>query len=144
MRTPKQILNKIKEIKEQGDDVLGTKREDLVEFLPYNKAKKYLRSDVTKEMWEEAKEENTKENIKNNIKDYLPFAWEKANNRRGISASRSIHHIETWLWLLNDEEKEKTFKNIEYQHYGKEKLIYASNLVDFNYKKYDNGERINK
>lgn len=35
---------------------------------------------------------------------YLAFAWEKALEKRGISASRSIDKLRQWLWLLGDDE----------------------------------------
>lgn len=76
------------------------------------------------------------------IRDYLPFAWEKANDCRGISAGRSLDHIRTWLWLADfDDLAEKHFG--DYSHYGKRQLLIASLLVDFDWRKHDDGNWVN-
>jgi hypothetical protein len=56
------------------------------------------------------------------MKDYMPFAFEKANNERGISANRSIGHYIAWTWLAGDTEFSKKVEDTfddDYHSYGK-------------------------
>jgi len=57
------------------------------------------------------------------MKNYFEFAVEKAIDERGISASRSIAHYETWIWLLGDDEFLNEIKNTKYEPYGMPMLI---------------------
>jgi hypothetical protein len=43
----------------------------------------------------------------------MAFAWGKARDHRGISASRSVEKMRTWVWLLDDPEI-----TANYQNYG--------------------------
>ena len=38
------------------------------------------------------------------MRGYMEFAWDKARNHRGLSASRSVTKMQAWLWLLGDSE----------------------------------------
>lgn len=138
MRTIQDILNRIKEV--EDDDFFGAIRSDLVDFLPFNEAKSFLKEDVTEDQWKP--KELSREQVMKEIIDYLPFAWDKANNCRGLSAGRSIDHMEAYAWLLGDKEFDG-LGAIEYEHYGKEKLIYMSELAGFDWKKEDDGVRTN-
>lgn len=139
MRTPEQIKARIAEVKE--NDWLGTQVGDLVGMLPYEHAKPYLRDEITEEEWDETLR---KADPLKSIKNYLPFAWDKANNCRGISAGRSLEHIKTWLWLAGY--NSETISNFfdDYSYYGKEQLVIASILVDFDWHEQDNGQWVNR
>jgi hypothetical protein len=135
VKTEAEILARIEAVKK--DDWLGTMLSDLVHYLPYNAAKPFLKEGITEEQW--AKSISDVLPPIEAIKDYLPFAWDKANNQRGISAGRSIDHIRTWLWLagygtLVDTE----FK--EYEYYGKRLLVIASIISGFDWKEHDDGD----
>jgi len=71
------------------------------------------------------------------MRDYISFAWEKANDKRGISANRSIDHFKGWLWLLGDEEGIEYLK-ANYAPYGKPGLAYTCKKYGF--KNEDNGD----
>lgn len=45
----------------------------------------------------------SKADPKAKILEYLDFAYEKAEGKRGLSAERSMLHFKTWIWL--DDEK---------------------------------------
>jgi len=81
--------------------------------------------------------ELTKENVIKSMKDYMSFAWEKANDKRGISANRSIDHFKGWLWLLGDEEGIEYLK-ANYVPYGKPGLAYI--CKKYGCKNEDNGD----
>ncbi len=129
----------------EGNDFFFVKRLELLKFLKFEFIKQFLNDEGVKKGVEDFDKdilEVTEENIKNQIISYLPFAWEKANDEKGLSANRSIDHFKALLWLLNDGSLEK-MESIEYEHYGKEKLIFISELVGFDWKSVDNGVRIN-
>lgn len=138
MRTQEEILNRIEDVRK--NDFFGAETGDLIPFLTFENAKPFLKEGITEDQWNE--KTPTEESIKNEAKEYLPFAWEKANDMRGISANRSIDHMRAYAWLLGDEIL-KEFDGIAYEHYGKEKLIYISDVVGFDWKSHDNGERTN-
>ena len=138
-RTQEEIVAKISEV--QGSDYLGTKTGDLVFFLDYSHAKKYLKSGTTEEEWNELREEPTRRNITAIMEDYMEFAWDKANNCRGISASRTMEHYAIWLWLMGDEMAEK-FNDLEdYCFYGKDNLVAICEEFGWDSSKWDDGVR---
>ena len=102
IKTDKEILERIKEVAQA--DFFGAQRGDLVRFLSYENAKEFLTPETTEEDWSKCKLLATKENVVKEILDYIPFAFDKANNCRGLSASRSMDHMKGWLWLLDDKE----------------------------------------
>lgn len=110
-RTDEEIVARIKEVEEKGDDIFGFIRMDLISYLPFNIAKPFLEED-TKE--EDLKlHEPTREHLLDEMRKYMDFAVKKAINHRGLSASRSINHYEAWAWLMGDE-----FDWENYTNYG--------------------------
>lgn len=72
--------------------------------------------------------------------DYMPFAWDKANNCRGISAGRSLAHYKAWLWMLGTDE----FEGIdEYEYYGKPQLVQICAFFGLDSARWDDGRRVN-
>ena len=115
MRTQDEIVVRIRDRKE--DDFFGFELSEYVDYLDYALAKEYLKDDTTEERWGKAREET--KTPAEAIKDYMPFAWDKANNCRGLSAGRSISHMIAWLWLDG-----KDWPEIEhYGYYGKPQLV---------------------
>jgi hypothetical protein len=114
-------MRTIQEIKDQfnkliPNDLLGSCC-DLLEFIPYEDAKEFLKPEVKKEDWTtKLLDEKT---VIEEMRKYMTFALGKARNHRGISASRSIDHYKNWLWLLGDEETLAFAENsCNYQNYG--------------------------
>lgn len=141
MRTQDEIVKKIHDLKD--DDFFGYKRSDLIDFLDFEHAKEFLKPEAVELEWNEHRSEPVDEVIIEQIKKYMPFAWDKANNCRGLSASRSIEHMEAWLWLLNDARLQDDFDAMEYEHYGKEKLIVICQHLKFDWEALDDGVRTN-
>ena len=141
-RTPEEILAEIASCN-QLTDFAGARRGDLIEFLPFDKAKEFLREGVTEEEWNDVQKPATMEAIKAAVEDYMPFAWDKANNMRGLSAARSIDHMTAYVFMTADEEFMKKFAETEYEHYGKEKLIVVCEYFGLDYKQWDDGVRTN-
>ena len=135
MKTQEEILAKMEEV--GADDFFGTKRGDLLEFLDFKHAKAFLKDEFIKEVESKKKKWNKKISPSKEIKDYMEFAWEKANGCRGLSASRSLEHMQAWLWL---DGKDKMIKACEdYQYYGKPQLIMICEEYKIDWKQYDNG-----
>jgi len=93
--------------------------------LPFELVKPYLKDGITKEQWKGMSKPATHEAILEEMKEYLPFAFTKAYNEKGLSARRSIEHYIAWIWLLNDgfsDEIEDDYEN-NYHSYGLPILI---------------------
>lgn len=72
--------------------------------------------------------------------DYMEFAWDKANNCRGISAGRSLAHYRAWLWLMGEDR----FENVDdYEFYGKNELRRICEFLGLDAAKWDDGVRVN-
>lgn len=115
MRTQDEIVARYEERKES--DMFGFETDEYLYVLDLEHARPYL---VIDSEW--AEPELTKESLLEKMKDYMSFANEKADNERGISASRSIMHYIAWIWLLGDddflEQVEAAFED-DYEPYGK-------------------------
>lgn len=143
MKTQEEIKNRF--IERQKNDYFGFEISEYLDFMTFDTAKSLdlLKEGVTLEKWhEEVFVVATKENVMKKMLKYMEFAWEKANGCRGISANRSISHFKAWLWLMNDGNLEK-MNAIEYEHYGKEKLIFICEAYGWDWKQWDDGVRTN-
>ncbi len=59
------------------------------------------------------------EEVKAELLDYLGFAFDKAINHRGISASRSVEKLAAWAWVLGlDELVAFAADDKNYSYYG--------------------------
>jgi len=84
----------------------------LIAFLPYEDAKEFLKEEVTEDIFKQ--EEFTEENVLNCLKRDLEFAFEKALDKRGISASLMYEVILGWMKVLEDDLRHHSV----YAHYG--------------------------
>lgn len=128
MKTQEEILQRMEEIK--NDDFFGFQRSDLIEYLDFENAKQYLKPEVTEQEWNEREIKSPKEKML----DYMPFAWNKANNQRGLSAARSIDHYRAWLWLDGNEELSQNIA--DYDDYGRPQLRQICDYLGIDYKQY--------
>lgn len=106
---------------------------DLLPYMDYEDAKPFLKEGVTAQELADARD-SLGGPIKETI-DYLPFAWEKANDCRGLSAGRSVDHLKAWLWLAGYDVDDDFDRR--YQYYGKPCLVTASELVGFDWLAHD-------
>ena len=119
MRTPNEIVEKINSITDL-EDFFGFSKSDLLGFLDYVHAKPFLKEETTEEQWNEVWIEPMRKNVVAKMRDYLGFAIEKAENRRGLSAIRSMSHYYAWIWLIDEE---RYFGNVlESSGYGLDTL----------------------
>lgn len=141
MRTDDEIAARIAARK--TSDWLGFESSDLLPYLSFARAKELgmLVNTATEADWVDAKGQRSQEpeDIKKVIFEYMPFAWEKANDCRGISASRSIHHMAAWLWLLENPLSAKV-DTMDYQYYGKEFLSEICDYFEWDWSIWDDGD----
>lgn len=125
------------------DDFFGFETTDYIRCLDFDGAKPFLKDGVTKEEWDGPL---TVEAVKEEMTKYADFAWEKANNNRGLSANRSISHFIAWTWLVGDvalsEAIEKQY-NDDYCYYGKPILVGISEYYGWDWKAKDDGRWTN-
>jgi hypothetical protein len=120
-------------------DLFGARNGDLIEFLPFDRAKAFLKPDVTEEQWTAGgmPKALTRDTVVREITAYMPFAWGKANDCRGLSAARSIMHMQAWLWLLDADDAVKAIE--EYDCYGKAQLRGICEALGINWQALDDG-----
>jgi hypothetical protein len=126
-RAPKEILDRIVAI--EGDDFFGFQRYDLIKALPYNEAKEFLKTDAIKKYDAGEKEWRQEDDPLGEIVEYMPFALDKAKNHRGLSASRSVDHIEAWIWLSGNDDLLSKFNAAPYANYGVPQLKVAGEAL---------------
>jgi hypothetical protein len=131
-RTSAEIKARYQEVSQHFLDFQGS---DLLPYMDYADAKPFLKDGVTEEQLIEARDDGGP--LKAAL-DYLPFAWEKANNCRGLSAGRSVDHLKAWLWLAGYD-IDADF-DARYEYYGKPILVTASELLGFDWRKEDDGK----
>ncbi len=136
-RTEDAITTKIKGIIASNSDFFGVMHADMLRVLPYAVAKPFLVVTATEEKWNEHRVPATREAVVKAMLDYMPFAWEKANNCRGLSAGRSVQHMQAWLWLLDNPLGEK-LEGI-YQYYGKPCLRAVCEAYGWDWRQWDDG-----
>ena len=129
-----QIVQRIKD--RQGSDMLGFETDMYLVRLDFEHAREFIKDSVTAEEWGEPRTKN----LTDVMLDYITFAFEKANDERGISANRSIMHYIAWLWLAEEDELlrrvEWEYKN-NYHSYGKPILIMICEHFEWDWKQWD-------
>lgn len=104
MKTNEEIVARIKE--DQGNSQFGFANEVLSIYLPWELAKEFYGPGTEEKSFDEWKRELCKEHVENCIKTYMAeYGWDKAQNHRGLSASRTVEKMRHWLWLLDDDKK---------------------------------------
>lgn len=134
MKSAQQIKDQFEKWK---DEFLSFRAGDILKALSLEDVRPYLKDDFDGE-WTQLK---TDEDVKAKILDYLPFAWEKANGCRGLSAGRSISHISAWLWLLGHDDLAEEIE--DYSMYGKPQLVKVSEMFGFDWRAHDNNSWVN-
>ena len=138
MRTDEEIVARIEARK--AEDFSGFETTDLLIRLPFEAALPYLNVKTKaagSEKWKQAPRD--REAVLKEMLEYMPFAWEKANDCRGLSAGRTMNHYMAWVWLAGDDLGDLT----DYQYYGKDNLVKICNHYGWDSSQWDDGERTN-
>ena len=134
-RTDDEIISRINVVADR--DFFGFEFSDLVVRLEYEKAKQFIPTDVIQKDWEVVSREPA--DVISMMRNYMSFAWEKANDCRGLSAGRSLSHYSAWIWLAGDDLGDL----LEYEFYGKDKLVLICNHYGWDSSEWDDGVRTN-
>ncbi|AXQ68437.1 hypothetical protein HOT99_gp180 [Caulobacter phage CcrBL10] len=141
-RSTAEIIARIEALENDLSDFFGFQKGDLICYLPFDDAKRWLNDKASADAWEP--NVNTPEAIKSSIYDYMSFAWDKANNCRGLSAGRSIDHMKAWLWLLGEDEAwVEALRLDNYNMYGKPQLRAICERFGWDWTKWDDGSWTN-
>ena len=62
--------------------------------------------------------EFTRENVMKRLESDLAFAFEKALNKRGLSAGAMFYVIKMWCWILDDDYELVEWDDSNYAQYG--------------------------
>lgn len=135
MRTDEEILARINERKRA--DFFGFETSDLIIRLPFDKAKQFLKPEAVEDKWEVMPRD--RESLLKEMEGYMAFAWEKAKDCRGISASRSMSHFQAWIWLAGDDLGDLQ----DYEFYGKDNLRKICEHYGWDASQWDDGVRVN-
>jgi len=134
LKTLSEILVRYREPSGPFDDLMDFNTDDLLQFMPYETAKEFLKDDVTPEKWAEYYRPLSKPNVITEMYNYMRFAWDKCTGERGISSSRSIAHYHAWLWILDDKDALEFLTDEDnYPCYGAPILKYICDRYDINY-----------
>jgi len=119
--------------KERQSDIFGFACEVLIDYISFEDAKPHLKEDyiqkveTKEEKWEVISDINE---AAQDFLDYMNFAWGKAEDERGISASRSIIKLGMWLWIMNREDLCGIINDDDlYNPYGAPALIEVCNAM---------------
>lgn len=138
-KTQQEIVNRIKELSKENL-LFDFRIDNLMVRLDFDHVmenfKDKFNANITRESWGEPHQTSPVDEIK----DYMDFAWEKANNCRGLSAARSLQHMESWLWLDGQEEFIKEIDISNYRYYGKGKLVKICEKYGIDWKALDDGQ----
>lgn len=143
MRNDNEILERIEVVKKL--DLLGLSIQDLILRLSYEAAKDagLVKEGCSKEEWEDGQPSAEPDAVKGELCRYLEFAWEKSIGHRGISAGRSINHIQNWLWLIGDDEGLAFAEDDRnYPQYGAPILKFVSDRYGYDYPRHESAMRM--
>lgn len=135
--TQNEILTRYNERKKV--DIFGFEITKYIDALDFENAKQFLKDDVTEIEWKPICCDY--ESTLAVMKEYMPFAWEKANNNRGISAWRSLAHCAAWLWLLGEHDLAEEIE--DYTHYGKPQLVKICERFEWDWREWDDNRWTN-
>jgi len=102
MRTTTEIAERVQD--RRAGDLFGFEIGTLMSYLPFKDVPEGLLKEGTTEADYNEVRPATDVNVRRDMGNYLGFAIMKALDHKGLSASRSISHYMSWMWLLGDEE----------------------------------------
>lgn len=132
IRPHDEIVEKYKDVKAE-ESFFDFRPEVLIQFLTFESAKPFFKPEYVAEVEAGTKEwtyVDTIEEAAQDFLDYMNFAWGKAEDERGISASRSIQKLSMWLWIMGREDlADIIHKDSLYNPYGAPALIEVCRLM---------------
>ena len=137
-RTDEQIYERMMACRKT--EILGFESAEYASRLPWSFVQEIAQEGMTEDVWESQCRHTAP--VMDVMTDYIPFAWEKANNCRGVSVMRAISHYIAWLWLEGSPEAEALAVKIEhYSAYGKPQLVLICEFLGLDSSQWDDGIR---
>lgn len=127
MRTQEEIVVRL--TSDRPDDWGGFGTQVLVQALDWDHAKAFLKEGVTEAEWGEIPPTATDETVTTAAAEYMRFAWGKAEDHRGLSASRSITKLTEYVWLLGRDDVLEAVEEADYAQYGCPKLAVMCRML---------------
>lgn len=114
-------------LEERGNDrFFDFAAPDIIGTLSWDAAKEFFKEEFIAQVESGVEKYEPRSRLRKDVlkelHEYVPFAWRKANDCRGISAGRSIDHFIAWTWLAGDTELSRLLDTVPYTHYGKPHL----------------------
>lgn len=134
-RTDDEILNRISVVTDR--DFFGYEVFDLAMCLEFEKIRQFIPASVLPNDWEVVSREPAA--VISMMRDYMPFAWDKANNCRGLSAWYSMSHYSAWTWLAGDNLGDLFNSRLNV----KDNLVLICNYYGWDSSEWDDGVRTN-
>lgn len=141
-RTQDEIVARIKDPAVAKRDSTGDERSRYLDALDWSRAQEFLRPGHphTEESWG-ARQTVTVEQVREMMASYMAQAWRKANDRRALSAVRTLCYFAGLLWLMGSREADEVAKSIEdWDFYGKPQLVLVCELIDVDWRALDDGK----
>lgn len=134
MRTSAEVIARVDEIKDR--DFFGFETNDLICTLESDEIRQLY---PTEDLEQHVALPRDRDSVIARMLDYMPFAWDKSNGFRGLSAGRSMAHFSAWVWLAGDDLGDL----MSYEFYGKDNLVKICQLYGWDYTQWDDGVRLN-
>ena len=141
MRTQEELFQRY--LARKDHDMFGFETGEYLRGMERNRLERlremgHIKEDADLSEWEP--DLNNGDALAKCMHEYMPFAWDKANNCRGISAWRSLAHYIAWLWMAGEE----GFDNLDdYEFYGKPQLERICDYLRLDASQWDDGIRSN-
>jgi hypothetical protein len=123
-RTQDEIAARIRAI---PDDLFGFRTEVLAAMLDVEHLREFCKADADLDGYEPLTAEAQVEEARR----YLEFAFGKALDHRGISASRSVDKMREHAWLMGRDDVVEAMQRAEYAQYGVPILFAFANGMDW-------------
>jgi hypothetical protein len=106
------------------DDFFGFKTEVLASFLDAEHAMEFCKPNADLSDW------IVLTDVATAGAEYLAFAFDKAEDHRGISAERSVEKMTEYAWLQGRDDVVKAMDDAGYARYGVPKLVAYARAFD--------------
>lgn len=104
MKSLEQLVEKINERETDIIGVIDFYYDGLIQFLPYEIAKDYFDTHISKEKYGTYYRPLNEGNVKARMEVYMKWAWGICLDEKGISSGRCLAILHAWLWILEDQE----------------------------------------
>jgi hypothetical protein len=100
-------------------------------MLPYRHAKRFMKRELTKELWEGIEIPRNDRAVLNVLRHRMPETWGAANAKKTAHVSLCFTQFEILLWFLGRDHEEAHWRMWDrFEHYGKPQLAWLCEEYD--------------